>query len=150
MYMWCVVWERRDPEWAAELGWKLARWGSMLDGCFLFCSCEWALCALRPAAESWTASERLLTAGKIKEETLSVQERNGNNDLCLEEISPYHLPFSSPDSISHIREECSTRQMFWWHQIQLNTHRVKILCLKYSILMKINKSFQLLMLVVNE
>lgn len=40
-------------------------------------------------------SERLLTVEQIKTEVVSVKEGNGNNDLCLAEISPYHLPFSS-------------------------------------------------------
>ena len=64
----------------------------MLRGCFLFCSREWALCALCSAAvafnvslkypEGWTLSERLLTAEQIKTEVVSVKEGYGNNDLC--------------------------------------------------------------------
>lgn len=51
-------------------------------GCFLFC-CEWALCAPRSAAvaltasvsraETWTLSEKLLTAEQIKTEVVSVK-----------------------------------------------------------------------------
>lgn len=40
-------------------------------------------------------SEILLTVEQIKTEVVSVEEGNGNNDLCLAKISPYHLAFNS-------------------------------------------------------
>lgn len=95
-----------SPKCVAAWGSKHVPRGSMMYGCFLFCSCEWALCALCSTvvipnvtlvvswAEIWTMSERLLTVEQIKIEVVSVKEGNGNTDLCLAEISPYHLPFS--------------------------------------------------------
>lgn len=54
-------------------------------------TCLWSI--LSP--ESWTVSEILLTVEQIKTEVVSVEEGNGNNDLCLVKISPYHLAFNS-------------------------------------------------------
>lgn len=40
-------------------------------------------------------SETLLTVEQIKTEVVSVEEGNGNNDLCLAKISAYHLACDS-------------------------------------------------------
>lgn len=60
----------------------------------LCCSCAEHVSEVS-RAETWTVSERPLTVEQIKTEVVSVEEGNGNNDLCLAPISPYHLPFSS-------------------------------------------------------
>ena len=67
-----------------------------------------ALCVLRSAAvslsaslkcpepETWTVSERPADSGADRDRGgQCVKEEDGNNDPCLAEISPYHLPFSS-------------------------------------------------------